>query len=107
MTKKHVKLPSMQRVKGKRYTFRGDSFVKIVLLPSRKGSLTSYDLAKRKENNISSFQLKKGADLEQSFAMMCIKGVVMCGEGVVYLSHLGGPAEIGLQLGKACYPWSW
>ena len=34
------------------------------------------------------------------------KGVVGCGEGVVYLTSPGCPADIGLQLGKACYPCS-
>ena len=34
------------------------------------------------------------------------EGVVGCGEGVVYLTSLGRPADIGLQLGKACYPCS-
>ena len=29
-----------------------------------------------------------------------------CGEGVVYLTSPGRPTEIGLQLGKACYPCS-
>ena len=28
--------------------------------------------------------------------------MVGCGEGVVYLMSLGCPADIGLQLGKAC-----
>ena len=32
--------------------------------------------------------------------------VVRCGEGVVYLTSLGRPTGIGLQLGKACYPCS-
>ena len=31
-------------------------------------------------------------------------GVVGCGEGVVYLASPGCPTDIGLQLGKACYP---
>ena len=31
-------------------------------------------------------------------------GVVGCGEGVVYLMSPVGLTEIGLQLGKACYP---
>ena len=31
--------------------------------------------------------------------------MVGCGEGVVYLMSLG-PTDIGLQLGKACYPCS-
>ena len=33
-------------------------------------------------------------------------GVVRYGEGVVYLSSPGHPIDIGLQLGKACYPCS-
>ena len=33
-------------------------------------------------------------------------GVVRCGEGFVYLTSPGRPTEIGLQLGKACYPCS-
>ena len=33
------------------------------------------------------------------------EGVVGCGKGVVYLTSPGGsPTDIGLQLGKACYP---
>ena len=28
------------------------------------------------------------------------------GEGAVYLTSLGRPTDIGLQLGKACYPCS-
>ena len=34
------------------------------------------------------------------------KGVVGCGEGDVYFTSPGRPTEIGLQLGKACYPCS-
>ena len=34
------------------------------------------------------------------------KGVVGWCEGVVYLTSLGRPTDIGLQLGKACYPFS-
>ena len=33
-------------------------------------------------------------------------GVVGLGKGVMYLTSLGCPADIGLQLGKACYPCS-
>ena len=33
-------------------------------------------------------------------------GVVRSGNGVVYLTSPGRPTEIGLQLGKACYPCS-
>ena len=31
-------------------------------------------------------------------------GVVGCGKGVMYLASLRPPTDIGLQLGKACYP---
>ena len=34
------------------------------------------------------------------------EGVVGWCEGVMYLMSLGRPADIGLQLGKACYPCS-
>ena len=34
------------------------------------------------------------------------EGVVGCGEGVVYLTSVGRPTDIGLQLGKVCYPCS-
>ena len=34
------------------------------------------------------------------------EGVVGWCEGAVYLTSLGRPADIGLQLGKACYPCS-
>ena len=34
------------------------------------------------------------------------RGVVGYGEGVLYLSLPGHPTDIGLQLGKACYPCS-
>ena len=33
-------------------------------------------------------------------------GVVGCGKGVMYLASPGCPTDIGLQLGKACYPCS-
>ena len=36
----------------------------------------------------------------------CILGVVGWCEGAVYLTSLGRPTDIGLQLGKACYPCS-
>ena len=32
-----------------------------------------------------------------------LSGVVGCGGGVLYLTSLGCPTDIGLQLGKACY----
>ena len=34
-------------------------------------------------------------------------GVVGWYEGVVFLTSLGRETDIGLQLGKACYPCSW
>ena len=34
------------------------------------------------------------------------EGVVGWCEGAVYLTSLGRPTDIGLQLGKACYPCS-
>ena len=34
------------------------------------------------------------------------QGVVGWCEGAVYLTSLGRPTDIGLQLGKACYPCS-
>ena len=36
--------------------------------------------------------------------LMTIQGVVGWCEGVVYLASPGRPADIDLQLGKACYP---
>ena len=46
-----------------------------------------------------------------SRALMCyfiksLKGVVGWCEGAVYLTSLRRPTDIGLQLGKACYPCS-
>ena len=35
-----------------------------------------------------------------------VLGVVGWCEGAVYLTSLGRPTDIGLQLGKACYPCS-
>ena len=32
-------------------------------------------------------------------------GVGVVGCGVVYLTLLGSPTDIGLQIGKACYPY--
>ena len=34
------------------------------------------------------------------------QGVVGCGKGVVYLTSPGCQTDIGLKLGKACYPCS-
>ena len=33
-----------------------------------------------------------------------LHGVIGCGEGVVYRASPGRPTDIGLQLGKTCYP---
>ena len=35
------------------------------------------------------------------------QGVVGCGKGDRYLTSPGRPTDIGFQLGKACYPFSW
>ena len=34
-------------------------------------------------------------------------GVVGWCKGIVYLTSAGHPTDIGLQLGKACHPFSW
>ena len=39
-------------------------------------------------------------------AFIATSGMVTCGEGVMYLTSLGRPTEIDLQLGKACCPCS-
>ena len=36
--------------------------------------------------------------------LLCHQEMVGCCEGVVYLTSPGHPNDIGLQLGKACYP---
>ena len=41
-----------------------------------------------------------------SSLLNCQHGVVGWCEGVVYLTSPGRPTDIGLQLGKACYPCS-
>ena len=41
-----------------------------------------------------------------SSVLVCHLGVVGWCEGAVYLTSLGRPTDIGLQLGKACYPCS-
>ena len=35
-----------------------------------------------------------------------VTGMVGWGKGVVYLASLDLPTDIGLQLGKVCYPYS-
>ena len=35
-----------------------------------------------------------------------VKGVVRWCEGIVFLASPGHPTDIGLQLGKTCYPYS-
>ena len=51
--------------------------------------------------DISLLQIMRNEDYS-----MCYGGVVGWCEGVMYLMSLGRPADIGLQLGKACYPCS-
>ena len=44
--------------------------------------------------------------LSGAMILYTIVGVVGWCEGAVYLTSLGRPTDIGLQLGKACYPCS-
>ena len=44
--------------------------------------------------------------LSKTYYSLTVRGVVGSGNGVVYLTSPGRPTEIGLQLGKACYPCS-
>ena len=37
---------------------------------------------------------------------LAAKRMVRCDEGIVYFMTPRHPTDIGLQLGKACYPWS-
>ena len=48
----------------------------------------------------------KNTDMVQVFVYKMGLGVVGWCEGAVYLTSLGRPTDIGLQLGKACYPCS-
>ena len=41
-----------------------------------------------------------------NICMSAVAGVVGWCKGAVYLTSPGRPADIGLQLGKACYPCS-
>ena len=43
---------------------------------------------------------------DNSFFVLFFFEVVGWCEGVMYLTSLGRPTDIGLQLGKACYPCS-
>ena len=47
-----------------------------------------------------------GPGLLQLNPFFIFRGVVGWCEGAVYLTSLGRPTDIGLQLGKACYPCS-
>ena len=40
------------------------------------------------------------------FSIFLALRLTRLGEGVVYLTSPGSPTDIGLQLGKACYPCS-
>ena len=57
---------------------------------------------------ILSLSLIQEGQLSVSGERMCtiLRGVVGWCEGAVYLTSLGRPTDIGLQLGKACYPCS-
>ena len=45
------------------------------------------------------------SQLSQQLSILLVNlGMVGIGEGVVYLKLLGRPTDIGLQLGKVCYP---
>ena len=46
------------------------------------------------------------AQLLRHVQVEIVQGVVGWCEGAVYLTSLGRPTDIGLQLGKACYPCS-
>ena len=46
------------------------------------------------------------AEKNMTATLIYVWEVVRCGEGVVYLMSPRRPADIGLQLGKACYPCS-
>ena len=49
---------------------------------------------------------QESLSLSLSLFLYIYMGVVGSGNGVVYLTSPGRPTEIGLQLGKACYPCS-
>ena len=56
---------------------------------------------------ITNLVLSLRVDKAWQFRMyMIFAGVVGWCEGAVYLTSLGRPTDIGLQLGKACYPCS-
>ena len=44
--------------------------------------------------------------IKQTLSFLHATGMVGWCEGAVYLTSLGRPTDIGLQLGKACYPCS-
>ena len=46
------------------------------------------------------------ADITRALGSKAAVGVVRWCEGVVYLTSPERPTDIGLQLGKACYPCS-
>ena len=56
--------------------------------------LTSGHLSKRKTCTVS------------TLSVGTVGGMIGCGEGVMYLKSPGRPTDIGLQLGKVCYPCS-
>ena len=72
-----------------------DPKVKILIRP--RGYETFFMLNSAKHEN---FSVNKYENANNSW------GVVGWCEGAVYLTSLGRPTDIGLQLGKACYPCS-
>ena len=56
---------------------------------------------------LSATVLKSPAkNFADTWKLYVAEGVVGWCEGAVYLTSLGRPTDIGLQLGKACYPCS-
>ena len=72
-----------------------------LLRPVCLNTYGKYGILKISPPKTESFQIKI-----LIFFIFLLKGVVGWCEGAVYLTSLGRPTDIGLQLGKACYPCS-
>ena len=70
--------------------------------------LANFSKLSKKLNLNPAFTVGLGQTLFWQKMAYCLKqsGVVGWCEGAVYLISPGCPADIGLQLGKACYPCS-